>query len=308
MEKPPLISLGISCFNAEDTITRAIESALAQEWPNLEILIVDDCSSDRSVEIIQKFEKRDSRVKFHRHKRNQGLAGAINTIAKHARGEYVALFDDDDESHPSRIKKQYLRLVNFEAIHPSRPVVCYSNRRVLNNGTEETRVAIGREQPEPHGSMVADYLLWLKMTRGYVWGAFASCTMMVSKKVLKDFPFDTNFRRSAEWDFAVRVALDGGYFIATNEYLIVQHLNESPEKGGRVPLENHLRLIRKHGGYLRRRYTYWGAILFVYARFYRSRSIAKCLFFMGLACLISPKILASVIVISIRGFDNSRIS
>ena len=308
MGKAPLITLGISCFNAEDTIGRAIESALAQDWPNLEIIIVDDHSSDGSERIIKEYADRYSKVKFHKHRTNQGLAGAINTIAKHARGEYVALFDDDDESLPSRVSKQHERLTAFEATHPSKPVVCYSNRRVLDNGVEETRVAIGHLPPEPHGPMVADYLLWFKMARGHTWGAFASCTMMVPTKVLRDFPFDTDFRRSAEWDFAVRVALEGGCFIATNEFLIVQHLNESPDKGGAVPLENHLRLIRKHREYLGRRNTYWGAVLFVYARFYRSRNLMKCLFYMGLACLVSPQILASVFGIAIRGFDNSRIS
>lgn len=308
MENPPLISIGISCFNAEDTIARAVESALAQDWPNLEIIIVDDCSSDGSAAVIQGFANRDSRVRFKKHKKNQGLAGAINTVAKHARGEYIALFDDDDESKPSRVRKQQERLFEFRAEHPRKPVVCYSNRRVLNNGDEETRVAIGRKPAEPNGTMVADYLLWFKMARGYTWGAFASCTMMVPTKLLREFPFDTDFRRSAEWDFAVRVAFEGGYFISTNEYLIDQHLNESPDKGGTVPLENHLRLIRKHGDYLRRHHTYWGAVLFAYARFYRSRNIAKCLLFMGLACLVSPRILSSVIVIAVRGFDNSRIS
>lgn len=308
MESTPLITVGISCYNAEDTIARSVESALKQDWPNLEIIIVDDCSTDGSATIIRGFAKRDSRVSFRRHKKNQGLAGAVNTVAKHARGEYIALFDDDDESKPSRIRKQHDRLSRFRAKHPRKPVVCYSNRRVLENGVEETRVAIGYKPPEPNGSMVADYLLWFKMAGGYVWGAFASCTMMVPTEVLKVFPFDTDFRRSAEWDFAVRVAFNGGYFISTNEYLIVQHLNESADKGGTVPLENHLRLIRKHGDYLRKRHTFWGAILFAKARFFRSRNLVKCLLFLGLACLVSPKILSSVIVIAIRGFDNSRIS
>ena len=47
----PLTTVGITCFNAEGTIERAIGSALAQTWPNLEILIVDDCSTDSSAEI-----------------------------------------------------------------------------------------------------------------------------------------------------------------------------------------------------------------------------------------------------------------
>ena len=98
-----LVTIGITCFNAEETIKRAIRSALGQDWQNIEILVVDDCSTDSSVEIITKAITNDSRARLIKHVKNCGPAGARNTILDQACGEFIAFFDDDDESMPGRI-------------------------------------------------------------------------------------------------------------------------------------------------------------------------------------------------------------
>ena len=51
--QPPLITIGITCFNAENTIENALESAFSQDWPNLEVIVVDDNSTDKSFEILK---------------------------------------------------------------------------------------------------------------------------------------------------------------------------------------------------------------------------------------------------------------
>ena len=73
----PLITIGVTCFNAEDTIVRAIESAQKQDWPNFEIVIVDDASTDNSIKIIEEMQREDQRISLHRHDKNQGVAGRI---------------------------------------------------------------------------------------------------------------------------------------------------------------------------------------------------------------------------------------
>ncbi len=177
----PLVSLGITCFNAEDTIARAIHAAGAQDWPNLEILVVDDCSSDGSRAVIEAAAARDPRVRFLPHDHNKGYPGALNTLLRAARGDFIAFFDDDDDSRPDRIARQYDRLTAHEAAHPGKPVFCYANRDVVAIGSDEpaevTR-AIGRRAPEPHGMAVADFLLLLMEQPPYVWGQFGSCTLM----------------------------------------------------------------------------------------------------------------------------------
>ena len=95
----PLITVGITCFNAEDTIGRAIESALEQDWPNKEIIVVDDISSDGSVEVIKSYSGRG--VMLVAHLENTGPGGARKSLLDAANGELLAFFDDDDESFPT---------------------------------------------------------------------------------------------------------------------------------------------------------------------------------------------------------------
>ena len=133
----PLITIGVTCFNAEDTITRAIKSAQNQTYPNFEIVVVDDTSTDNSIEIIEGMQKQDQRIFLHRHHENQGVASARNTIIEKAKGEYIAFFDDDDESIPERLSKQYERLSDFQQEHPT---VSYfyviRKHRIFENGKE----------------------------------------------------------------------------------------------------------------------------------------------------------------------------
>src|SRR5262245_24963779 len=110
IERLPLVTIGITCFNATDTIQRAIASALKQDWPNKEILIVDDASLDGSAERLQEIARRQPELRIIRHDANQGYAGALNSVIKSSRGEFLAIFDDDDESRPERITKQWKRI------------------------------------------------------------------------------------------------------------------------------------------------------------------------------------------------------
>jgi glycosyltransferase involved in cell wall biosynthesis len=292
LDNIPLITIGITCFNAEDTIVRAIESAGKQDWSNFEIIVVDDHSTDNSIEIIKDIQSKDQKVHLYRHEENQGYPSALNTIVTHAQGEYIAFFDDDDDNETDRLTKQYKRLSQFQEEHTEAPILCYAHRRVFVDGEEKQDAfvnAIGAKSPEPHGFMVADFLLWHKKATGYVWGEFGSCTMMAPKKVLKEFGFDPNFRRCAEWDLAIRVALQYGYFIAVDEPLVIQHKTQTSDKAGRKPLDYALMLRNKHKKYLQKNHVYLGAILQAYSRFYYFRGKPwKGRLCLALACLLSP--------------------
>ena len=113
----PLITIGITAYNAQDTIERAIRSALAQNWENKEILIVDDSSTDKTRETIENVIKGHKSVRLIRHENNKGAAGARNTILKEAKGDFIAFFDDDDESLPERICTQYKTITEYEKKH-----------------------------------------------------------------------------------------------------------------------------------------------------------------------------------------------
>jgi glycosyltransferase involved in cell wall biosynthesis len=290
-----LVTVAITCFNARETVGAAIECARAQDWPNLEIVVVDDASTDGSAAIIERLAATDARIRLIRHPENRGYPAALNSIVAAARGEFIAVFDDDDVSVPSRVTRQWARLTEYEAASGARLVVCYSNRAVETaDGVRAEPVrAIGRKAPEPRGTDVADFLLWHYEDPRHAWGQFGSCTLFARRGTLIDAgPFDEAFRRGAEWDLAVRLALMDGHFIAVNDELVRQRKTATPDKAGRVALDNTLRLRRKHRDYLRRRRLYRASIAIAHSRFHYARGDGlRSNLYLALACACSPTVL-----------------
>ncbi len=98
---PPLISIVMPCYNRERLVGRAIKSCLSQDYANLEVVVVDDASSDQSVQVVIGFA--DARVRLIQHETNRGVCPARNTGADHARGEWIILLDSDDELLPGAV-------------------------------------------------------------------------------------------------------------------------------------------------------------------------------------------------------------
>ena len=268
----PLITIGVTCFNAADTIGRAVASALGQDWSNKEILVVDDASKDASGDVLRTLAHRNPEIRIIRHRSNTGLSGALNTIMREARGKFVALFDDDDESAPERLKAQWCRIVNYEKEKQCKLILCYSNRTVVKNarsGPGWVARAIGRKAPEPRGIAVADYILGNVWDRGVVWGMFGSCTLMARRETFLSIgPFDETFRRCAEWDLAIRAAFLGTHFIAVDQPLVTQYRTDGVDKSAAMSLRYALRLREKHKSYLMDRGLYRASRAMARAQFH----------------------------------------
>jgi GT2 family glycosyltransferase len=101
----PLVSVVIPTFNRAHLIGRTIESALCQTHRRLEVLVVDDGSTDGTAEVVSRDHGADERVRYLR-KQNGGPASARNVGFDHARGAYVALLDSDDTWHPWKLELQ----------------------------------------------------------------------------------------------------------------------------------------------------------------------------------------------------------
>lgn len=296
--KHPTVTIGLTCHNASDTIARAVESALAQEWPELEVVAVDDCSTDSSWEILSELAGREPRLKIVRHEVNKGYPSALNTILERASGEFVAIFDDDDDNVPDRVKAQVERITAYEAQTKAQLVLCYSNRAVVKNGQKEadhTAWAIGRTAPEPHGPEVADYILGIGAAPDRMWGMFGSCTLMARKSTFAAIgAFDPDFRRCAEWDMAIRGAQMGAHFIAVNRPLITQYKTQSADKSGTRPLHFALMLRDKHRGYLDSRGLYLASKMFARSNFWgNKKQKLKSQFYRALGYVLAPQLIPS---------------
>jgi glycosyltransferase involved in cell wall biosynthesis len=97
------VSIIMPAYNACASITIALDSILKQTWSNIEIIVVDDCSTDETVTLVENIAKNDSRVILVRHKVNSGAYSARNTAIKYATGHYITNHDSDDWSHPQKL-------------------------------------------------------------------------------------------------------------------------------------------------------------------------------------------------------------
>lgn len=105
-ENKPLISVITPAYNAERFIGEAIESVQQQTYANWEMVIVDDCSTDGTMRIVEEYRKKDPRIKLYRLEKNSGSAVARNTAMEHAKGRYIAFLDSDDRWLPEKLEKQ----------------------------------------------------------------------------------------------------------------------------------------------------------------------------------------------------------
>lgn len=101
-----LVSIITPLYNAEAYIEKTILSIIKQTYINWELLIVDDCSKDQSVRLVQKYVGADARIKLIRLENNSGAAVARNTGIEQAQGKFIAFLDSDDTWHPDKLKHQ----------------------------------------------------------------------------------------------------------------------------------------------------------------------------------------------------------
>jgi len=109
----PLVSVIVPAYNAEKFIEKTLSSVLAQTYKNIEVLVVDDGSQDRTAEIIQSFAQIDRRVTLLQ-QQNAGVAAARNLAIQASRGEYIAPIDADDLWYPQNLEKQVSCMLQAE--------------------------------------------------------------------------------------------------------------------------------------------------------------------------------------------------
>lgn len=112
--KQPLVTIIMTAYNEALFIEEALTSLMRQTYRRLEIIVVDDGSTDKTMQIIKKLQKQDRRIRTYQTRKNQGPSLASNLGLKYARGKYIARLDADDVAMPERIYKQ----VKFLETHP----------------------------------------------------------------------------------------------------------------------------------------------------------------------------------------------
>ena len=106
MEKQPLVSVIMPCYNMERYIADTIHSVINQTYTDWELLIVDDASTDGTVALVQSIAEQDERIRFSVNAEHSGIAPTRNRCIENSTGQYLAFLDADDVWHPNKLQQQ----------------------------------------------------------------------------------------------------------------------------------------------------------------------------------------------------------
>lgn len=206
MENRPLISVSMPAFNAARYIDESIKSVLSQTYENFELIIYDDGSTDKTREILLGYA--DPRIKIILGDVNKGLIFARNTIAREAKGKYLALLDADDIASPDRFEKQVAFLESGNAD------LCGSAYVTKN---EHTGVIKKSKQKYTNPDLKALLLIT---------SPFCNPTVMGRLEIFQEFPYLDSNKHAEDYGFFVEAALSGYKFANLPERLLIYRLHD----------------------------------------------------------------------------------
>lgn len=125
----PLVSVLIPVYNVEKFVSKAVLSIINQTYRNLQIIIIDDCSTDKTFQIVSELAKVDDRILLLKNDKNAKIVKSLNFAFKYATGEYIARMDGDDLCESDRIEK----MVNFLLNNPEYSLVSTSVKTIDEN-------------------------------------------------------------------------------------------------------------------------------------------------------------------------------
>lgn len=187
----PLVSVIIPAYNASATIKRALDSVAIQDYPQIEIVVIDDCSKDATAELVGAYG--DPRIRLLRNARNLGECGAMNEGIAAAKGEYIAFLDADDEWRPTKLTKQIAALER----NPAASFVTCAYQHV-----NQANAAVGE-----YGFLPADLNQrepWRRLLTGNFIGK--PCVIARAAAMASAGPFDPQLRVAGDQDMWIRLA------------------------------------------------------------------------------------------------------
>lgn len=120
----PTVSIVLPCYNGADFLSQSIDSVVEQTFPDWELILVNDCSKDNSLEIMQQYAEKDSRIRIINNEHNLKLPGALNRGFREAKGKYLTWTSHDNRMAPTMLEE----FVNYLDANPDKGLVtaCYA--------------------------------------------------------------------------------------------------------------------------------------------------------------------------------------
>lgn len=205
----PLVSVTIPTYNAEEFIIESIESILNQDYPNIEIVIADDCSTDNTQQILKEYlkDKDPSKIKVFFNEKNVGVTKNSNICLKACTGKYIFLHAGDDIMLPKKISTQ----VQFMETHPDY-VICYHNMDVFDSTTKKTLYLYNSfYRNYPHQGDISKILKYASF--------FGACSVAIRADAIPDYGYNENILTCSDWFLVFDVLAQGGKIGYINKVL-----------------------------------------------------------------------------------------
>jgi glycosyltransferase involved in cell wall biosynthesis len=200
----PLVSVIIPAYNAGPYVAETIDSALAQTYKNIEIIVVEKDSADNTHEVLEPYIKK--KLITYIHQDGKGLSNARNIAIKHSRGEFIALLDADDFFLPQKIEKQVAYLLQ----HPECDV-CYCDFLQFYHGAPEKTLRLNYTYYS--GADTFPHLL----RKNFI----APVNVVLRRSTIDRVGgFNETYYRTEDWEYWVRLAYRGAMFCFLPETLV----------------------------------------------------------------------------------------
>lgn len=183
-----LVSIIIPSYNRGKSIARAVQSVLDQTYANVEVIVVDDCSTDDTPAIMKSKFANENKVIFHRLKNNSGACVARNTGVKLSHGKFIGFLDSDDVFLPKKLDKQLALLESTGAS------LCATDYLYVDENGEEKVIQV---HPNNMDRVYKDLLYCNFITTG---------TLIGMRECFLEMAFDETLPRYQDWDLVLRLS------------------------------------------------------------------------------------------------------
>ncbi|MEH7383360.1 glycosyltransferase [Bacillus sp. JJ1533] len=205
----PLISIVIPTFNRGNIIKETIFSVIEQTYKNIEIIIIDDASTDDTEKVINDIY--DRRIKYVKLNKNTSGTKPRNLGISISKGEYIAFLDSDDLWLPNKLERQ-IRFIEDSKLS-NKPVMFFTGLIIRNGKTEVYKINNNYSNED-----IMDYILVGNNT-------VQTSTYLVSSSIAKETLFNKNLKKHQDWDFCLRLQKNNVTFTYLPECLTIWNVD-----------------------------------------------------------------------------------
>ncbi len=237
MNSTPFFSIIIPLFNKENYVKDSLKSILCQSFSKFEVIIVNDGSTDASLEVVNTFK--DSRIKI-LNQENQGVSVARNKGIKHSKGVFVAFLDADDYWYPNHLEELYETICLF----PKQSIFCMNYKKEIKKGIIKD-TAFSVQLAEKH-TLIKNFFTASKLD-----SIATPIAISINKAFLekKGFFFDENIKSGEDIDLWIRMALNYTFIFNKKPTALYKMTVKNSLSKKRKSTDEFMKVIDKHKNY-----------------------------------------------------------